>query len=79
MCAFKEGVKYRELVLKFGGTGDMTLARMMEIATRYANGKKKIDSVAGRANQSVKRPVEVTPVGNRSVRPSQRHLERLRQ
>ena len=39
VCAFKEGVKYRELVLKFGRTGDMTLTRMMEIATKYANGE----------------------------------------
>ena len=79
VCAFKEGVKYRELVLKFGRTGDMTLARMMEIATRYAKEKKRIDSVAGRANQSAKRPVEEILVGNRSVRPNERHLERLRQ
>ena len=41
VCAFKEGVKYRELVLKFGRTGDMTLTRMMEIATRYANGEEE--------------------------------------
>ena len=41
MCAFKEGVKYRELVLKFGRTADMTLTRMMEIATRYANGEEE--------------------------------------
>ena len=34
ICAFKEGVKYRELVLKFGRTGDMILTQMMEIATR---------------------------------------------
>ena len=41
ICAFKEGVKYRELNLKFGRTGDMTLTRMMEIATKYANGKEE--------------------------------------
>ena len=41
VCAFKEGVKYRELVLKFGRTGDMTLTRMMDIATRYANGEEE--------------------------------------
>ena len=41
VCAFKEGVKYRELVLKFGRTGDMTLTRMMEIATKYANGEEE--------------------------------------
>ena len=41
VCAFKEGVRYRELNLKFGRTGDMSLARMMEIATRYANGEEE--------------------------------------
>ena len=41
VCAFKEGIEYRELVLKFGQTGDMTLTRMMEIATRYANGEEE--------------------------------------
>ena len=41
--------------------------------------KKRIDSVAGRVNQSAKRPVEVVPVGNKSVKPSQRHLVRLQQ
>ena len=41
VCAFKEGVKYQELVLKFGQTGDMTLTRMMEIATQYANGEEE--------------------------------------
>ena len=39
--AFKEGVKYRELNLKFGRTGDMSLSRMMEIATKYANGEEE--------------------------------------
>ena len=41
VCAFKEGVKYRELNLKFGRTGDMSLNRMMEIATKYANGEEE--------------------------------------
>ena len=41
ICAFKEGVKYRELNLKFGRTGDMTLTQMMEIATKYANGEEE--------------------------------------
>ena len=40
VCAFKEGVKYKELNLKFGRTGDMSLSRMMEIATKYANGEE---------------------------------------
>ena len=39
--AFKEGVHYRELNLKFSRTGDMSLARMMEIATKYANDEEK--------------------------------------
>src|SRR4051812_28017372 len=41
VCAFKEGVRNRELSLKFGRTGDMTLSRMMEIATKYANGEEE--------------------------------------
>ena len=51
VCAFKEGVKYQELVLKFGRTGDMTLTRMMEIATRYANweGGDRLRSGKGKA------------------------------
>ena len=39
--AFKEGVRYRELILKFGQTGDMSLTRMMDTATKYANGKEE--------------------------------------
>jgi hypothetical protein len=41
VCAFKAGVRYRELYLKFGRTGDMSLSKMMEIATRYANGEEE--------------------------------------
>ena len=41
VCAFKDGVKNRELSLKFGRTGDMTLRWMMEIATKYANGEEE--------------------------------------
>ena len=41
ICAFKEGVRYRELNVKFGRTGNMTLARMIEIATKYANGEEE--------------------------------------
>ena len=41
ICAFKEVVRYRELILKFGRTGDVSLTRMMEIATKYANGKEE--------------------------------------
>ena len=41
VCAFKEGVHYKELNLKIGRTGDMSLTRMMEIATRYANDEEE--------------------------------------
>ena len=41
VCAFKEGVRYREINLKVSRTGEMSLARMMEIATKYANGKEE--------------------------------------
>ena len=41
VCAFKDGVKNSELSLKFGRTGDMTLSRMMEIATWYAKGEEE--------------------------------------
>ena len=41
ICAFKEGVKYRELNLKLGRTVDMPLTRMMEISTKYANGEEE--------------------------------------
>ena len=41
ICAFKEGVRYRELNLKLGRTGNMTLTWMMEIATKYANGEEE--------------------------------------
>ena len=38
---FKEGVRYRELTLKCGRCRAMTLNRMMEIDTRYANGEEE--------------------------------------
>jgi hypothetical protein len=41
VCAFKAGVRYRELYLKFGRTGDMSLSKMMEIAMKYANGEEE--------------------------------------
>ena len=50
VCAFKEGVKYRELVLKFSRTGGMSLTRMMEIATRYANGEEEDRLAVERVN-----------------------------
>ena len=40
VCAFKEGVRNRELNLKLGRIGDMSLSRMMEIASRYANSEE---------------------------------------
>ena len=79
VCAFKEGIKNRELSLKFDRTGDMTLSRMMEIATKYATVKKKIDSAAESVNQSVKTLAGVIPIRNRSVRPSLQHPTKLRQ
>ena len=41
VCTFKKGVCYRELNLKFGRTGDMSLTQMTEIATKYANVKEE--------------------------------------
>ena len=56
VCAFKEGIKYRELNLKFSRTGDMSLSRMMEIATKYANVKRKTDSGVASTSQSPTKP-----------------------
>ncbi|KAE8800697.1 hypothetical protein D1007_23696 [Hordeum vulgare] len=39
VCAFKAGVRYRDMYLKFSRTGDISMSKMMEIATRYANGE----------------------------------------
>ena len=74
VCAFKEGIKYRELNLKFGRTGEMSLNRMMEIATKYANGEDedrlrsgKLKSVAqetgGNSNRKQKRKAEPAAPG----------------
>ncbi|KAI5014579.1 hypothetical protein ZWY2020_055969 [Hordeum vulgare] len=41
VCAFKAGVRYRDLYLKFGRTGDVSMTKMMEIETRYANGEEE--------------------------------------
>ncbi|KAI4994964.1 hypothetical protein ZWY2020_034867 [Hordeum vulgare] len=41
VCAFKAGVRYRDLYLKFGRTGDISMSKMMEIAARYANGEEE--------------------------------------
>lgn len=40
-CAFKAGVRYRDLYLKFGRTRDISMSKMMEIAARYANGEEE--------------------------------------
>ena len=79
VCAFKEGVRYRELNLKFGRTGDMSLTRMMEIPLGMLMEKKRIDSAVGRANQSVRTPVEAIPIGNRNKKLSLQDLVKLRQ
>ena len=75
ICAFKEGVKYQELNLKFGRTGDMTLTRMMEIATKYANGEEEDQLRSGKYKPSQ------SEKGNSSrkqkQKTSQRLLERL--
>lgn len=68
VCAFKEGVLYRELNLKFGRSEDMSLARMMEIATRYANGEEE-DRLRSGKGKPVAQDTEVEiPVGSRSIR-----------
>ncbi len=54
VCAFKDGVKNRELSLKFGRTGDMTLSRMMEIATKYANGEDEDRLRSGKRRQPMR-------------------------
>ena len=41
--------------------------------------KKRIDSAAERANQSVRTPVEVIPIGNRNVKLSLQDLVKLQQ
>ncbi|KAI5015321.1 hypothetical protein ZWY2020_056711 [Hordeum vulgare] len=41
VCAFKAGVRYRDLYLKFGQTGDISMSKMMEIAACYANGEEE--------------------------------------
>ena len=73
VCAFKEGVKNWELVLNFGRTGDMSLTRMMEIATRYANGEeedrlrsgksKPVGQDTGGGNSNRKQKCKAEPAG----------------
>ncbi|KAI4987189.1 hypothetical protein ZWY2020_019989 [Hordeum vulgare] len=71
VCAFKAGVRYRDLYLKFSRTGDISMSKMMEIAARYANGEEedrirsgKHKSVAdgdGNSNQKQKQRAQSTP------------------
>ena len=70
VCAFKEGVKYREMVLKFGQTGDMSLTQMMEIATRYANGEEE-----DRLRSAKGKPVDQDAGGGNSNRKQKRKAE----
>ncbi len=70
------GTKYRELNLKFGRTGDMTLSRMMEIATKYANGEEEDRLRSGKYKPTAHETGEGTPVGSRSGKPSQLLLEK---
>ena len=70
VCTFKEGILYRELNLKFGRTGDMTLTRMMEIATRYANGEEE-----GRLRSGKSKPVGQDTGGGNSNRKQKRKAE----
>nr|XP_045090216.1 uncharacterized protein LOC123497646 [Aegilops tauschii subsp. strangulata] len=73
VCAFKEGVRYRELILKLGRSGDIFLSRMMEIATWYANGEeeerlrngkvKPVDHDTGGGNSNRKPKRKAEPIG----------------
>lgn len=51
ICAFKQGVKYSELTLKFGRSDVYSMSRMMEIVNRYTNGEEddRLRSGKGRA------------------------------
>src|SRR6187399_929458 len=76
VCAFKGGMRYRELNLKFGRTGDMSLSQMMEIASRYANGeeadrlrsgKKPVGQDDQNSNRKPKRKAEPAAQGEAAV------------
>ncbi|KAI4997097.1 hypothetical protein ZWY2020_052439 [Hordeum vulgare] len=41
VCAFKAGMRYRDLYLKFSRIGDISMSKMMEIAARYENGEEE--------------------------------------
>ena len=70
VCAFKEDVRYWELNLKFDRTGDMSLTRMMEIATRYANGEEDDQLRSGKS-----KPVGQDIGGGNSNRKQKRKAE----
>lgn len=71
VCAFKAGVRYRDLYLKFGRTGDISMSKMMEIAARYANGEeeecirsgkhKAVTDGDGNSNRKQKQKAPSTP------------------
>ena len=52
VCAFKAGVRYMDLYLKFGRTGDISMSKMMEIATRYGNGERSEERRVGKECRS---------------------------
>ena len=68
VCTFKESVQYRELTLKFGSSGPLTLNRMMEIATRYANGEEKDRLRNGKGKTVDREAGGGNPIGSRSVK-----------
>ena len=49
----------------------MSLTRMMEIATRYANGEEEDRLRSGKHKRLPKKLEEGIPVGSRSAKPSQ--------
>ena len=74
LCAFKEGVHNRELNLKFGRTGVMSLSRMMEIASRYANGEEADRLRSGKKQSDKTTRITIERI---SARPTQPLRERL--
>ena len=52
VCAFKDGVRYRELILKLGCSGTLCMSRMTEIATLYVNGKEEDRLCSGKGKAS---------------------------
>ena len=77
--AFKEGVWYRELTLKFGRSGAMTLNQMMEIATRYTNGEEEDRLLNVKERLQILTLESGIPVGskNAKLKPLVRQEQRL--